>query len=209
MTTIDQLRLPVWSAQLLKSLSIIAYLFILILVRTSLDLKETTALIKRLSTLIVFLMLVSSPVFLDTSKAFDRVNHSILFVKFSNRGIPKYDIRVLSYWYENQQMCVRWGGTYSTFFSVTNWVRQGSILSPYVFNVYVDDLSVALHACRVKCCVGNVIINHLTYADDLVILAPSVAGLFRLLSICGILGESNDIISNLKKSAFCISFPKC
>ena len=60
----------------------------------------------------------------------------------------------------------------------------------------VDDLSVALNACRVGCCVGNVIINHLMYADDLFILAPSVAGLAKLLSICGIFGESNDIILN-------------
>ena len=76
-------------------------------------------------------------------------------------------------------MCVRWGGTYSTFFSVTNGVRQGSILSPYLFNIYVDDLSVALNACRVGCCVGKVLINHLMYADDLVILAPSVSGLSK------------------------------
>ena len=139
--------------------------------------------------------------FLDASKAFDRVNHSILFGKLSNRGIPRYVIRMLSYWYENQQMCVRWGGTYSTFFCVTNGVRQGSILSPYLFNIYVNDLSVALNACRVGCCVGKVIINHLMYADDLVILAPSVAGLSKLLSICEIFGESNDIIFNKKKSA--------
>ena len=139
--------------------------------------------------------------FLDASKAFDRVNHSILFGKLSNRGIPQYVIRILSYWYENQQMCVRWGGTCSTFFGVTNGVRQGSILSPYLFNIYVDDLSVALNACRVGCCVGKVIINHLMYADDLVILAPSVAGLSKLLSICEIFGESNDIIFNKKKSA--------
>ena len=39
------------------------------------------------------------------------------------------------------------------------------------------------------------------YADDLVILAPSVAGLSKPLSICGIFGESNDIIFNQKKSA--------
>ena len=57
------------------------------------------------------------------------------------------------------------------------------------------------NACRVGCCVGNIIINHLMYADDLVILAPSVAGLSKLLSICGIFGESNDIIFNQKKSA--------
>ena len=41
---------------------------------------------------------------------------------------------------------------------------------------YVDDLSVTLNACQVGCCVGNVIINHLMYADDLVVLAPSVSG---------------------------------
>ena len=100
-------------------------------------------------------------------------------------------------------MCVRWGGTYSTFFSVTNGVRQGSILSPYLFNIYVDDLSVALNACRVGCCVGKILINHLMYADDLVILAPSVSGLSKLLSrsICEIFGECNDIIFNQKKSA--------
>ena len=130
----------------------------------------------------------------------DQIKLLLLFGKLSNRGIPQYVIRILSYWYENQQMCVRWGGTYSTFFSVTNGVRQGSILS-YLFNIYVDYLSVALNDCRVGCCVGKVLIDHLMYADDLVILAPPVSGLSKLLSICEIFGESNDIIFNQKKSA--------
>ena len=179
------------SAKLLKSLSIIAYLFILILVRTSLELKETTALINVhnyvLKEIIDAYRVLNGSVFtwffLDPSKAFERVNRSILFLKLSNRGIPQYVIRIFSYWYENQQICVRWGGTYSTFFSVTNGVRQGSILSPYLFNVYIDDPSVALNAFRVGCCVGNVRINHLMYTDYLVILAPSVASLSKLLSI--------------------------
>ena len=46
--------------------------------------------------------------FLDASKAFDRVNHFTLFAKLSNREIPQYVIRIVSYWYENQQICVRW-----------------------------------------------------------------------------------------------------
>ena len=148
--------------------------------------------------------------FLDASKAFDRINHSILFGKLSNRGIPQYVIRILSYWYENQQMCVRWGGTYSTFFSVTNGVRQGSILSPYLFNIYVDDLSVALNACRVGCCVGKILINHLMYADDLVILAPSVSGLSKLLSIYAKYSVNVMILFSIRRKVLlCISFLKC
>ena len=139
--------------------------------------------------------------FLDASKAFDRVNHRILFTKLGNRGTPQYIIRILSFWYANQQMCIRWGGTYSTSFNVSNGVRQGSILSPYLFNIYIDDLSVNLNACRVGCCVGNEIINHLMYADDLVIMAPSVAGLSKLLSICELFAASHDMIFNQKKSA--------
>ena len=176
----------------------------MVLVRTSLDLKETTALInvylKRLLTLIVFLMVVSSLVFWMRARHLTESTIPFYLVNCQTGESPNV-IRILSYWYENQQMCVRWGGTCSTFFGVTNGVRQGSILSPYLFNIYVDDLSVALNACRVGCCVGKVIINHLMYADDLVILAPSVAGLSKLLSICEIFGESNDIIFNKKKSA--------
>ena len=117
------------------------------------------------------------------------------------RGTPQYIIRILSFWYANQQMCIRWGGTYSTFFNVSNGVRQGSILSPYLFNIYIDDLSVNLNACRVGCCVGIEIINHLMYADDLVVMAPSVAGLSKLLRICELFGASHDMIFNQKKSA--------
>ena len=62
--------------------------------------------------------------FLDASKAFHRVNHSILFVKLSNRGIPQYVIQILPFTDMKISRC-------STFCCVTNGVRQGSILSPY------------------------------------------------------------------------------
>ena len=97
-------------------------------------------------------------------------------------------------------MCVRWGGVYSSSFTVTNGVRQGGILSPYLFNVYVDDLSVKLNSCHVGCYYSGGCINHLIHADDLVIMSPSVAGLYKLIHICESFGLSHDVLFNNKKS---------
>ena len=46
--------------------------------------------------------------FLDATKAFDRVNHDVLFDKLRKRGAPGYMIRILAFWYSNQKMMVRW-----------------------------------------------------------------------------------------------------
>ena len=116
--------------------------------------------------------------FLDASKAFDRVKHSMLFTKLLRRGAPGYIVRLLMFWYAHQTMCVRWGGSVSSKFTVYNGVRQGGILSPFLFNVYMDDLSVNLKKCPTGCIAGGTVVNHLMYADDIVLLSPSATGLF-------------------------------
>ena len=88
--------------------------------------------------------------FLDASKAFDRVKHSMLFTKLLRRGVSGYIVRLLMFWYAHQTMCVRWGGSVSSKFTVFNGVRQGGILSPFLFNVYMDDLSVNLKKCPTR-----------------------------------------------------------
>ncbi len=138
--------------------------------------------------------------FIDASKAFDRINHEKLFYKLHNRGVPKSLVRILFFWYAHQSMYVKWGNSMSAPFSVSNGVRQGTILSPFLFNVYMDDLSKLLKGCVTGCMIGNTVINHLMYADDLVIFCPYSAGLQQLLRVCSQYGSDFDIKYNAKKS---------
>ena len=73
--------------------------------------------------------------FLDASKAFDMVNHGLLFDKLFDKGLPLPVIRLLSSWYRDQQMCVRWDHSLSNSFGASNGVRRGSVLSPLLFSV--------------------------------------------------------------------------
>ena len=62
---------------------------------------------------------------------------------------------------------------------------MGSVRGNTLALSYVDDLSVKLNSCcHVGCYYSGGCINHLMYADDLVIMSPSVAGLYKLLHIC-------------------------
>ena len=84
-------------------------------------------------------------VFLDASKAFDRVNHAMLFRKLMARSVPGCLLRLLHLWYTNQTMMMKWGNCMSDSFNVSNGVRLGSVLSPNLYAVYMDDLSSELN----------------------------------------------------------------
>ena len=105
-------------------------------------------------------------------------------------------------------MQARWGKTTLVPFPVTNGVRQGGILSPVLFNLYMDDLSRALEVCKTGFMVGDRCINHLMYADDLVIMSPYSAGLQQLLRVCSDYGLQYDIKFNVKKSVVMIARTK-
>ena len=74
-------------------------------------------------------------------------------------------------------MTVRWGVCISDSFKVTNGVRKGGILSPQLFNIYIDALSDILNKSSVGGSIGGKRINHMLYADDLCIVSLSSAGL--------------------------------
>ncbi len=76
-------------------------------------------------------------------------------------------------WYTTQKPYVIRVSAVSDSFFITDGVRQGGILSPLPFNVYVDDLSSSLSNTPTGCSIGGVMVNHIMYDDDLVIISPS------------------------------------
>ena len=72
----------------------------------------------------------------------------------------------------HQQVCVQWGGAISDLFHVLNGVRQGGILSPLFFNIYMNDLSMQLNMSDIGCNINGIFLNHFVYADDMCIVAP-------------------------------------
>ena len=122
----------------------------------------------------------NSPVytcFLDASKAFDKINHYILFRKLLDRKTPVVLVRILLFCYTNQtliKVCVKWGSCISHYFYVSNGVRQGGIISPKLYSVYVDDVSEYLVKSQIGCHIDSLCVNHAMYADDICLKAPAL-----------------------------------
>jgi len=111
-------------------------------------------------------------------------------------------ISLLFCWFRHQEFVARWKDSFSNPFPVLNSrsVRQGGILSAYFFAVYMDELSIKLTKCGVGCRVGSVVVNNVFYADDICLLASSIAALKIMLDICENYAVQHDLIFNLKKS---------
>ena len=155
--------------------------------------------------------------FLDASKAFDRVDHDTLFRILKGRNVPNNVLKVLEFLYCNQKCQVSWDGVLSKEFCSTRGVKQGGVLSPHFFNVYMDELSDRLKSIRTGCVVDGKVINHLIYADDIVLFSPTANGLQQLLDTCNSFAEefklsfnpikSVCMILNQNKSLDCIPVP--
>jgi hypothetical protein len=131
---------------------------------------------------------------LDCSKAFDKCRFDVLFSKLIKKGLPAIVVRVLIFMYEEQTCWVKLGGNKSRTFKVTNGTRQGSVLSPLLFSVYLDDLLVKLRNLGLGCHIGGLWYGGCGYADDLILLAPNRDVLQRMVDVCQLYAVEHNLV---------------
>ena len=121
---------------------------------------------------------------MDMSKAFDMVKHSILFTKLMKVGIPFIFLRLLMFIYIHQYANVKWNGTHSSMFSLSNGVRQGGVISALLYCFYGNELFDILRKSGYGCWLNGNFHGLFGYSDDNLLLAPSVYALQKMLRIC-------------------------
>ena len=138
--------------------------------------------------------------FLDCTKAFDKVSHYGLFVKLMQRNVPLPFLRILAYWYLNMKSRCSWNGTLGEYFDVTTGVKQGGVLSPRLFTVYVNDLILKLRARGIGCHIIGIFVACIMFADDLCLITPTRESMQQMLDVCREYCSEFNLSFNAKKS---------
>ena len=136
---------------------------------------------------------------LDLSKAFDRLNHHILFSDLLSRKVPVCIIYILMNWYDKTLTRIMWDGFLSKPVQMCSGVRQGGILSPPFFSVYVDGLFKILENSNLGCFVEGFCVNTLMYADDLILVALTISDLRKMFQICNNFFAERCLSLNISK----------
>ena len=140
--------------------------------------------------------------FLDWSKAYDRVTHEAMLARLAAKGVRGKAWRLVDALYRSASTRVRLQGSLSDPFPVRCGVAQGCPLSPFLYAVFADAL---LEDIEAQCAadgvpVGDKVLAAQSYADDSVMLSPTQPGLQRIVNVAKAFGDKWGCKANTKKS---------
>ena len=120
--------------------------------------------------------------FVDFKKAFDWVPRDLLLYKLSTSfHIHGRLFNTLSSIYESSSAQIRLNGLLSDHFNVSSGVKQGDIISPVLFSMYLNDLATGIKALDCGVDIDAIKLAILLYADDIVLIAPDEMCLQKML----------------------------
>lgn len=146
--------------------------------------------------------------FLDVRQAFDRVWHDALMVKLFNTNIDVTIYKAIHDLYQNMQSRVRTNGHVSNWFPILQGTRQGGVISPHLYLIFINDLMDKLICNQYGLSLYGLNCTCPTSADDMVLLSLSQTGLQTLMNICYDYGITFRYTYNAKKSAVVVSNEK-
>ncbi len=120
--------------------------------------------------------------FLDSTKAFDSVWLDGLFLKLFNIGMKGNSWWVLRKWYQKMWCCVSLNEKFSPTFQVKQGVRQGGVLSPWLFLCFNNDIPDVLKSTGYGVTVNDIYSNSVLVSDDVTLLSLHVEGLQCMLN---------------------------
>ena len=142
--------------------------------------------------------------FIDLSKAFDTVNRAHLFHKLKMYNINGLFLNIIKDMYNGLICSVKTREGLSENFTTNVGVKQGCILSPTLFSLYLNDLCKSFDSSCDKVVLGDSEISCLMYADDIVLLSNSSAGLQNLLNKFNSFCVRWDLTVNIDKTKIII-----
>ena len=121
--------------------------------------------------------------YLDVKKAFDTVWHDGLFQKLLLFGFPRYIWSILRDWYSCSTSAVLWNSSISRSFPIRQGVRQGAVLSPLLYSIFVNDLLLHLSSSGHGVSINGIFCGSPMFADDLALVSESDSDLQSMLNI--------------------------
>ncbi len=121
--------------------------------------------------------------FVDFSKVYDRIDRSLLWEKLSGMGLSSKMLSAIKVLYRDVECCVRINGFKSPWFNVNTGLKQGCLLSPVLFNLFINDLVDEIKQSVKGVNIGDEWNVVFLYADDICILTENEADLQKTLNI--------------------------